>query len=79
MSAEDLAQANLRLAGGESFTVAPSRYLGHYVVGIQAARLGVHVELRDTVGGGVTASIVITSVLATDESVDRRRRARPRR
>ena len=68
MSAEDLAQANVRLAGGESFTVAPSRYLGHYVVGIQAARLGVHVELRDTVGGGVTASIVITSVLATDET-----------
>jgi signal transduction histidine kinase len=68
MDAEDLAQANVRLAGGESFTVAPSRYLGHYVVGIQAARLGVHVKLSETVGGGVTASIEIASVLATDEA-----------
>jgi len=31
----ELAQANRRLAGSESFTVAPSKYLGHYV----AARL----------------------------------------
>lgn len=68
MDAADLAQANVRLAGGESFTVAPSRYLGHYVVGIQAARLGVRVALSETAGGGVTASIDITSVLATEDA-----------
>jgi hypothetical protein len=68
MERSDLAQANTRLGGGESFTVAPSRYLGHYVVGIQAHRLGVHVALEDTPDGGVTAVIDITSVLATEEN-----------
>lgn len=64
MEAEDLAVANKRLAGRESFTVAPSRYLGHYVVGVQAQRLGVGVTVRDTPGGGVTATIDISNVLA---------------
>jgi signal transduction histidine kinase len=66
MEAEDMAQANVRLAGAESFTVAPSRYLGHYVVGIQAARLGVVVQLQETTGGGVTARIDIDAVLAEE-------------
>ena len=69
MEADAVAQANVRLAGGESFTVAPSRYLGHYVVGIQAARLGTPVSLQDTPTGGVTAIIDITAALATDEAV----------
>ena len=68
MERPDLAQANVRLSGGESFTVAPSRYLGHYVVGIQSARLGVHVSLEDTPEGGITAVIDITAVLATEEN-----------
>ena len=68
MERADLAQANLRLAGGESFTVAPSRYLGHYVVGIQASRLGVKVALEDTPEGGVTAVIELTAVLHTEEN-----------
>jgi hypothetical protein len=67
MERTDLAQANVRLAGGESFTVAPSRYLGHYVVGIQASRLGVKVVLEDTPDGGTTAVIDLSAVLATDE------------
>ena len=33
MTDEQLESANRRLAGEESFTVAPSRYLGHYVAG----------------------------------------------
>ena len=37
MPAGDLAPANRRLAGAESFTVAPSKYLGHYVAGNLAA------------------------------------------
>ncbi|NLD76510.1 MAG: hypothetical protein GX643_07565 [Acidimicrobiales bacterium] len=67
MEPEELDQANVRLSGGESFTVAPSRYLGHYVVGIQAARLGTPVLLQDTPTGGVTAMIDVTAALATDQ------------
>ena len=69
MEADDLAQANVRLAGGESFTVAPSRYLGHYVVGIQASRLGVKVTLQETPGGGITAMVDLSEALATEEDV----------
>lgn len=66
MEPDELEQANRRLAGEESFTVAPSRYLGHYVVGIQAQRLKTPVNLQDTPMGGVTALIDITAVLADD-------------
>jgi signal transduction histidine kinase len=64
MDDEELALANLRLSGGESFTVAPSRYLGHYVVGVQAARLGARVWLQASPGGGVTACISLGDTLA---------------
>ncbi|MBK6857591.1 MAG: nitrate- and nitrite sensing domain-containing protein [Microthrixaceae bacterium] len=77
MEADELAQANVRLAGGESFTVAPSRYLGHYVVGIQAARLGVKVNLQETPGGGITAMIDLSGVLSTDESAPNEPSAAP--
>jgi len=68
MSDEDMAQANIRLAGAESFTVAPSRYLGHYVVGRQAARLGTFVTLHKTPAGGITAAIELASVLSENET-----------
>src|SRR5690606_8010312 len=45
MSPEDIAAANRRLAGLESFTIAPSKYLGHYVAGNLAARHGIKVRL----------------------------------
>ncbi|WP_328399002.1 nitrate- and nitrite sensing domain-containing protein [Streptomyces sp. NBC_00390] len=67
MTAEELARSNARLAGREPFLVAPSRYLGHYVVGTLAARLGAQVELRPTEGqggaGGVTAYIALPAGL----------------
>ncbi|MET7619096.1 nitrate- and nitrite sensing domain-containing protein [Streptomyces sp. NPDC005408] len=68
MSAEELARSNARLAGRESFLVAPTRYLGHYVVGTLAARLGAQVELRPTQGGqggacGVTAYVALPTAL----------------
>src|SRR6185295_9282455 len=63
MEPEELAVANTRLSGGESFTVAPSRYLGHYVVGRQATRMGLDVVLRDTPGGGTTCVIEIGPVI----------------
>lgn len=69
MEKEAMDQANVRLSGGESFTVAPSRYLGHYVVGIQASRLGTPVVLQDTPVGGVTAMIDVTALLADDAEV----------
>ncbi|MGK2929109.1 MAG: sensor histidine kinase, partial [Acidimicrobiales bacterium] len=48
MSAEDLDRANRRLSGQESYTVAPSRYLGHYVAGNLATRFGISVRLQDS-------------------------------
>ncbi|MFF3326048.1 nitrate- and nitrite sensing domain-containing protein [Streptomyces sp. NPDC002889] len=67
MTAEELARSNARLAGRESFLVAPTRYLGHYVVGTLAARLGAQVELRPTQGQegvcGVTAYIALPATL----------------
>lgn len=66
MTAEQLVVANRRLAGAESFTVAPSRYLGHYVAGHLASSHGIRVELQATPAGGVTARIdVPASVLVS--------------
>jgi signal transduction histidine kinase len=59
----DLQRANLRLAGGESFTVAPSRYLGHYVAGRLAARYGINVMLQDSDNGGIKARILLPAAL----------------
>ncbi|MEU9172892.1 nitrate- and nitrite sensing domain-containing protein [Streptomyces sp. NPDC048420] len=76
MSFEDLARSNARIAGEEAFIVAPTRYLGHYVVGRLARRHGVDVLLSDTPGGGVSALVVLPGrLLAPDEAPppDRRR------
>jgi hypothetical protein len=63
MSPEDLARANGRLGGEESFTVAPTRYLGHYVVGVLASRLGVHVRLQEAPLTGIAARISLPGSL----------------
>jgi anti-sigma regulatory factor (Ser/Thr protein kinase) len=67
MTAEELARSNARLAGRETFLIAPTRFLGHYVVGTLAARLGAQVELRPTQGQdgavGVTAYIALPATL----------------
>jgi signal transduction histidine kinase len=57
MSPEEIELANRRLAQAEDFTVAPSRYLGHYVAAALAARHGVTVALEETVPTGITARI----------------------
>ncbi len=72
MSPDDLDRANRRLAGAESFTVAPSRYLGHYVAGHLATRLGVVVELHDSPAGGVTARVDVPMGLLANEETDPR-------
>jgi signal transduction histidine kinase len=71
MAPDDVERANRRLAGQESFTVAPSRYLGHYVAGHLASRLGIVVELQDSPAGGITARIDVPMGLLADEELDR--------
>jgi anti-sigma regulatory factor (Ser/Thr protein kinase) len=68
MSAADIDQANRRLAGAESFTIAPSKYLGHYVAGNLAARHGIHVTLGPSPGTGVTATIELPGSLLTADT-----------
>jgi signal transduction histidine kinase len=65
MAAADLAAANRRLAGAESFTIAPSKYLGHYVAGNLATRHGIRVGLQSTRGSGVTAIVDVPTSLLT--------------
>ncbi|MGP3999358.1 sensor histidine kinase, partial [Streptomyces sp. 8N706] len=63
MTAESLALSNARLAGEESHLLPPTRFLGHYVVGRLAARLGAQVELRETEGSGITAYAALPPAL----------------
>jgi K+-sensing histidine kinase KdpD len=57
MSPEQIELANRRLAQAEDFTVAPSRYLGHYVAAALAARHGVKVTIEQSVPTGITALV----------------------
>ena len=59
MTDEEFESANDRLAGRESYTVAPSRYLGHYVAGNLARRIGVVARLDESPTGGVVAKIIV--------------------
>ncbi len=63
MSTEDLDRANRRLRGEETFLVAPTRFLGHYVVGQLAARLGVDVRLHESPLTGITARVTLPAAL----------------
>jgi signal transduction histidine kinase len=57
MHPDEIDRANRRLAGAETFTVAPSKYLGHYVTGHLAARHDIDVRLQGSPLGGVTAIV----------------------
>ncbi|WP_246143840.1 sensor histidine kinase [Actinacidiphila oryziradicis] len=70
MNPADLARSNARLAGEEAFLVAPTRFLGHYVVGRLAGRLGVEVLLSDTPGGGVSALVTLPARLLTADAAE---------
>jgi signal transduction histidine kinase len=59
MPPDELERANRRLAGMESFTVAPSKYLGHYVAGTLAARHGIRIALSTGPGQGVVAIVEV--------------------
>ena len=67
MPAHEIEAANRRLAGGESFTVAPSKYLGHYVTGNLAARHDIRVRLHGSPGQGVTAIVELPPTLFTTD------------
>ncbi|MBN2623001.1 MAG: hypothetical protein JXA83_06530, partial [Acidimicrobiales bacterium] len=69
MPPADITAANRRLAGAESFTVAPSKYLGHYVAGNLAARHGIDVRLDNSPGNGITATITVPPTLLTTDEV----------
>jgi signal transduction histidine kinase len=71
MPPADVEAANRRLAGEESFTIAPSKYLGHYVAGNLAARHGITVHLDNSPGNGITATVRLpASLLTTDSPVE---------
>jgi Histidine kinase-, DNA gyrase B-, and HSP90-like ATPase len=67
MSPEEIATANRRLAGVESFTIAPSKYLGHFVTGNLAARYDIVVRLHNSLGGGTTATVELPASLLTPD------------
>ncbi|HEX4225899.1 MAG TPA: nitrate- and nitrite sensing domain-containing protein [Pseudonocardiaceae bacterium] len=68
MTPTELAAARARLRDEENFLVAPTRFLGHYVVGRLANRLGVRVDLSESPTTGLTARILLPPELLADES-----------
>jgi anti-sigma regulatory factor (Ser/Thr protein kinase) len=69
MTREQLEQANARLRGEEDFIIAPTRFLGHYVVGQLAQRLGVEVELTVSPVNGIVARLLLPEELLATEPV----------
>ncbi|HEY8546582.1 MAG TPA: nitrate- and nitrite sensing domain-containing protein, partial [Acidimicrobiales bacterium] len=51
MTPEDMEQANRRLAAAESFSIAPSKYMGHYIAGKLAARHDIIARLHPNPAG----------------------------
>jgi signal transduction histidine kinase len=68
MNQGELERANLRLMGAESFTIAPSKYLGHYVAGNLAARHGVGLRLGNVRGTGVAAAVELPASVLTNDA-----------
>ena len=67
MSPPDLAKARARLRDEENFLVAPTRFLGHYVVGRLAKQLKIAVELGDSPVTGITARMLLPAELLIDK------------
>ena len=68
MPADQLAEANARLRGEQDFIVASTRYLGHYVVGRLAGRLGIDVELNTSPVSGIVARLLLPASILVDDS-----------
>jgi signal transduction histidine kinase len=72
MEADELARANARLRGEGDFISAPTRYLGHYVVGQLAREMSIDVQLTPSPLTGVTARAILpASVLAAPPPISR--------
>ncbi|WP_344132232.1 sensor histidine kinase [Luedemannella flava] len=70
MEEAELIRANERLRGGENFLTAPTRYLGHYVVGHLARQMDIDVQLAQSPVTGITARVTLPgTVLASRPSV----------
>ncbi|MFG1797162.1 nitrate- and nitrite sensing domain-containing protein [Nocardia sp. NPDC049149] len=67
MPPDQLAQSNARLRGEQDFIVAPTRYLGHYVVGRLAERLGIAVELNVSPVSGIVGRLALPLELLAQE------------
>jgi signal transduction histidine kinase len=63
MHEDELARANALVSSASALTVAPSRFLGHYVVAQLATRHDLTVHLASSPGGGLTASISVPAQL----------------
>ena len=59
MSAEELAEANRRLANPPAVDLAVSRRMGLFVVGRLAMRHGIRVQLRAAEIGGLSAVVML--------------------
>jgi hypothetical protein len=68
MTPDDIERANARLAGAESFTVTPAKYLGHYVTAVLAARHGIKVRLQGSVVVGIAALVELPAALLAGEA-----------
>ena len=66
MAPDDIERANQRLAGTESFTVTPAKYLGHYVTAVLAARHQIRVRLQGTVVVGIAAVVELPVALIVE-------------
>ncbi len=63
MHDEELDRANALISSASALTLAPSRFLGHYVVAQLAARHGLAVHLAASPAGGLTAMIALPAEL----------------
>ena len=66
MTPDEIERANQRLAGAESVTVTPARYLGHYVTAVLAARHGIGCSLRGSIVVGIAAVVELPAGLLVD-------------
>ncbi|MFZ0159615.1 MAG: nitrate- and nitrite sensing domain-containing protein [Kineosporiaceae bacterium] len=65
MTSEELRLANSRLRGEGDFIAAPTRFLGHFVVGELARQISAQVELLPSPVVGVTARVTLPPALLT--------------
>jgi anti-sigma regulatory factor (Ser/Thr protein kinase) len=71
MGEDELARANARLRGEESFLLAPTRFLGHYVVGQLAQQMSADVQMAPSPVTGVTARVMLpASILVTPSAIN---------